>query len=471
MIFCGLGDILEQLFYKPVTHDEIEEAKEFLATYKANMNGLKPYSFNEDMWRDIVDNFNGRPPIKIEAMPEGSVVYPNEPVVQIESQVDGYGELAAYFEFKILQVWAASERATANRHWYKYLVNEIKDIDPALTDEEVAFNASILLHDFGDRVGICAQEFELMGKTHLYSFGGTDTVAGAYLTWKNADKQPGLATSVLALAHRTVQPWKQENDCYTNIFEAAEEGDFVSMVMDCYDFFNAIDNSAVPLALRSVKEKLNKVVVARPDSGDPLEQVLYVLNAAVKNGLYTEKNGYKYPTTLKVLEGDGMTWFQMKRIYNVVKEVGFAPFAWLPYGVGGGLRNSIKRDNFSVKYALCAVGNEDRFVIKIAEVEGKKTLPGLFKVLRTKEALEVKKTVVHITEEGEIVLIEYFNGARKEKPFGIGMDDNFLVIKNRIQNNFDEMPLNVRQETGLFPASDLLHEKKAELTKIFAPNK
>jgi len=468
IVFCGLQSILEDLFFDPITHSEIDEAKEFLATFKATQVGLKPYYFNEEMWRKIVDEYNGIPPIKIEALPEGSVAYPHEPVIQITSLVDGWGELAAYFESKILQVWATTERATANRHWFKYLCNMIKEVDPALPDTadpgmpSVQFFASILCHDFGDRAGICAKESEILGMTHLYSFGGTDTVAGAYQAWMNSNKTAGLATSVYALAHRNVQAWEVEEDCYKEIFEKAEEGDFISNVSDCYDFFNAVGNMLLPLAKRSANENLNKVIVARPDSGDALVQVMYVLNLAKENGLFTEKDGYLYPTTLKVIEGDSMDWIQMKTIFNEAKRQGFAPHAWIVFGVGGNLRNTIKRDNLSAKYALCSVTNANEGVIKIAE-PGKETLPGPMIVRRDPDSLDNKETVANYTETGETALVEYFNGLNSDKPFGIAMDDDFLVIKKRIQEDFDIMPENMRRDFTDFPATKRVLEERSEL--------
>jgi len=467
-IFLGLQSILEELFYEPVTMEEIEETERFLAHFKATTNGLAPYYFNKEMWVKIVEDYNGRPPIKIEAMREGSVVYPNEPFMIITSLVDGWGELAAYFESKLLHTWATSERATANRHWFKFLCEMITDVDPALPfdaspgEPSVTFFASILCHDFGDRAGICGRESEVLGKTHLYSFCGTDTVAGAYQAWKCAGEVPGVATSVYALAHRNVQAWDHERDCYRALFDRSENGDFLSNVADCYDFENAVRSYLVPLALESAEKNLGKVMVARPDSGDAMEQVLFVLHLAVENGLYTEHNGYKYPTTLKVIEGDGMTWVEMVAIFRKVKELGFAPHAWVVFGVGGGLRNNIKRDNLSAKYALCARGNDDDGVIKIAE-PGKETLPGPMMVRRDSESLKKRETIAHVDEAGETALIEFFNGMRLDKPFGPGQDDDFWTIKDRIQNDFDDMPKNMRRPETDFPATDRVMEKKREL--------
>jgi nicotinic acid phosphoribosyltransferase len=480
MIFVGLQRILEELFYDPITHNEIDEAKNFLSTFRATTEGLKPYHFNEDMWRKIVDEYNGRPPIKIEALPEGSVVYPNEPVIQITCHVEGemWGELAAYFESKILHVWATSERATANRHWFKYLTNMIQEVDPTLPltagpgEPSVAFFASILCHDFGDRAGICDKESEVLGLTHLYSFGGTDTVAGAYQAWKQANEIPGIATSVYALAHRNVQAWDNEEDCYKNLYERTDAGDFLSNVADCYDFFNAVENMLLPLAQRSHDNNEGKVIVARPDSGDAMEQVLFVLETAKKNGLYTEgPNGYIYPTTLKVIEGDGMDWTQMREIFEAVKERGFAPHAWTIFGIGGGLRNFIKRDNFSAKYALSAATKNDEGVIKLSETEGKHTLPGPFKVRRDKDSLLTKQTIAHLDEEGDNAMVVFFDGTNINKPFGEGQDDTFLMIKERIQDDFDKMPRNLRTEESNFPATDQVLAQRDELVQKYAPQK
>jgi nicotinic acid phosphoribosyltransferase len=101
MVFIGLQDIIEKILYKPVTHEEIDNALEFLKDFRVGVNGLEEYGCPEHLWRRIVDEFAGYPPIKISAMPEGSVIYPNEPVIRIESLVDGFGQLAAWFESKI----------------------------------------------------------------------------------------------------------------------------------------------------------------------------------------------------------------------------------------------------------------------------------------------------------------------------------------------------------------------------------
>lgn len=476
IFFAGLQRIIERLFYIPVTHQEIDDTKEYLSKFKVTTNGLAEYEFPEDMWRDIVDNFNGRPPIKIEAFPEGSIVYPGEPVVQITCHVPGkeFGELAAWFESKLLHVWAPSERLTQNEHWLKMMKEMVTEVDPTLEDDMVTFLASLMEHDFGDRAGICAQESEDLGMTHLYTFSGTDTCSGGYQAWMNSNKQPGMSVSVNALAHRNVQAYDNEKECYEYMYDNANNNEILSMVADCYDFKTAVKEYQLPLALRSLKEGNGKVVVSRPDSEDPLECVLYVLDIAVANGLYEEKviNGktWKFGTFLKFIEGDGMDFTTMKSIIRVLLDKGFAPYGWGLFGVGGGLRNGLKRDNTSAKYALCSMGINDTGVVKLSGTIGKTTLPGPFKVLRSLEALENKQTVVHISENGENAMVVYYDGSNIYKPFSIGQDDDFITIKNRIREQVKTMPLNLNTSHGA-PASDKVLNDRIRLIKKYAPSK
>ena len=475
IVFGGLQRLLEKLFYEPITHEEIDEARDFLSTFKVTTKGFTNYAFPEAKWRRIVDEFNGRPPIKITAMPEGSVVYPNEPLIQIESMVDGMGEIAAWFESTILKTWAVSERITQNEHWLTKLKGMVHRIDPSLDDDTVHFFASLMLTDFGDRAGITNEESEEMGMAHLYTFGGTDTCSGAYQAWKNANLTT-IGSSVNALAHRNVQAYEEEFDCYKAIYDSCGQDEIISMVADCYDFYYAVENFLLPLAKRSIIEGNGKVVVARPDSGDPLEQVLWVCKLAKFHGLYETKiiNGVEwyFGTTLKFIEGDGMDYATMWKIIEALEYHGFAPYAWGLFGVGGGLRNELKRDNLSAKYALAAKGDDREGVVKFSETLGKTTLPGPFKVLRGGMALESKQTVVFENEAGENAMVTYFDGSNVNKPFGEGMDDNFLDIRTRIRTQWNTMPLNLVNSDGdKFPISDAIRNERIRLLKKYAPKK
>jgi len=477
IVVVGLQRILERLFYTPVTHEEIDEAKRFALDKKVTTRGLDNYAFPEKLWRRVVDEFNGRPPILIEALPEGSVAYPNEPVVKVTSLVKGFGVMAAWFESKILQIWAPTERVTQNEHFLLKIKERVLRVEPDMPEDQVDFLASTIVHDFGDRAGMCAQESEDLGMVHLYTFGGTDTWAGAYQAWKNANHAPGVAVSVNALAHRNVQSYVNEGDAYNALYDSLNDGEIGSFVGDCYDFKRALNKYLVPLALDSAKTGKGIVVVARPDSSKPgytdKDQVIDVCETAAANGLCTTKVNantecFKYATTLKFIEGNGMSFDMILEIIDELIDRGFAFFSWGLFGVGGGLRNDLKRDNTSAKYALSSVGLLGRPVVKASETPGKSTLPGDFKILRSVEALENKETIVFTSENGENALVTFFDGTNIMKPFGPGQDDDFLTIKNRIKVQMKTMPLNLEtKENHNYPASKAMLAKKAELLEYY----
>jgi nicotinamide phosphoribosyltransferase len=480
IVFSGLQRILEKLFYEPITHAEIDETKRFLAHAKVTTKGFKEYEFPEEIWRRVVDEFNGRPPIKIMAVKEGSVVYPNEPAIQIISDIEGLGVLGAWFESKLLQTWAATERLTQDEHFLLRIKERILRVDPDMSEDMLNFYASIMITDFGDRAGMTLEESEELGMTHLYTFGGTDTFSGAYQAWKNSNEAVGIFSSVNALAHRNVQSYENENDCYEAIYNSCGNDEIVSMVDDCYDAKNAVRNMLLPLALRSVRENNGKVVVGRPDSSKEgyttLDQLIEICDLSVENGLFTTmttKTGtWKCGTFFRFLDGDSKTCGDILDEIDALIDLGYAFYTWGLFGQGGGLRNGLKRDNLSAKYALTSVGSNDRGVVKFSETVGKGTLPGPFKLLRSKEALENKKTICFEHEEGENAMVYYFDGTNIYKPFCEGQDDNFLDIKSNKEEQMKNMPLSLgTEENHNFPASDEVMVKKRELLNKYAPEK
>jgi len=188
--------------------------------------------------------------------------------------------------------------------------------------------------------------------------------------------------------------------------------------------------------------------------------------------MITSTGTWKTGTYLKFLDGDGETWDGMFNIIDRLISEGYAFYTWGLFGMGGTLRNNLKRDNLSAKYALSSVGIDEIPVVKFSENLGKGTLPGPFKLLRSSSALLNKTTIVFNHELGEDSLVEYFNGANIWKPFGIGQDDDFLTIKSHKEEQMRVMPLNLKSDTNHnYPASNEIVEVKQELLHKYAPNK
>lgn len=482
IILRGLSRLLRYCFLKETNPAELDETEEFLAYARISTKGLEAYPFPRAMWDKVVERYNGRPPIRIIALPEGSVCYPNEPIIEIENSnlltEEELGELAAWFESTLLKVWAPSEFLTQLMHWKKYWLELIETVyGDTKTLEEKLFMAGNCLFNFGCRAGMTPQESEWLGEDFLLVFGGSDTFTGGYQAWKNSGKKKGVIVTVAALAHRNVQAGKTEGEVYQKMYDVAPDGSILSMVCDCYSSYDATEKYHLPLAKHAAETKNGKVIIDRFDSGNPNEQVLWMCKLAHKHGLSTVEKilnkEWRFGTTLKFFEGDGMTFEKMKEINAELMEFGFPPFAWgVPYGQGGGARNGLKRDNLSAKYAECAVGKDLRPVCKYSDTLGKTTLPGPFKLLRSPEALAAKKTIVFRHEPGEDARVAFFDGNDIWKPFKEGYTGDFNVIQARMHEQFASMPLTLTtKENHNYPCSDEIRKVRIDLLEQYAPKK
>ena len=481
-ILSGFSRIIDNLFFKPITMEEILETDKFLEFAKVTTKGLVRFNYPRELWVSIVENYGGRIPIEIKALPDGSVFYPHEPFAEIRNLPKGFGVLAAWFESKILQVWASTEMTTQIEHWMLYYKDLLDNVyADTMSEADKDFTARLMLHNFGDRAGICQQESEWLGETVTLSVAGTDTFSGGYSAWKNSNEQAGVALSVAALAHRNVESYPTEFECFRALYNNLKNNEIGSFVADCNDFFKAvatIDNGIVHpdcllgLALESKATGNGKIVVARPDSGIAVDQVLWLCRLAKEHGLYREivvgdKTWYG-ATFLKFIEGDGMKWETMKEINAALLAEGFLPWEWGLYGVGGGLRNDIKRDNGSFKYALCAVGLMLSPRVKFSETAGKSTLGGPFKLLRDPDSLANGTTIVFYNEAGIDARVVYYNGTLGDDCFGDIMAENNNDIKARIKDQLSCMPARLINDV---PASEAVINTRLEILAKNAPEK
>ncbi|HEY9687387.1 MAG TPA: nicotinamide phosphoribosyltransferase domain-containing protein [Coleofasciculaceae cyanobacterium] len=450
-VFFGLQQLMEKFLKDPVTRAEIDEADRFLKTAKRG----GPFKWDRSVWDRVVDECDGIIPIKIEALPDGSVSFPGEPVVQITAK-DGFGELAAWFETKLLHVCATSERASLARHWLEYNKDLARRCtDATLSDAEATQRAQRMMVDFSDRSGKTGEECELLGLATLTSFPTTSTVAAAYRAWQESGQKPVSNLAMYSLSHRVVESYAQEKDAYVALFDFTR-GDFGSYVADCYNFRKAVSDYLVPLAKQAQAEAKaggpNTIVCARPDSGDAYDEIRFVLDQAVQNGLYepvTAADGRKLikMNHLRVVEADGMKFQSMMDINEKLLNTpvmlngekiadGYSPVDCVYYGVGGFLSDSIARSNTSAAMKLAAVGKEHRPVMKSPLGEpGKESIPGEVKVVR--EGAD-QPTVRHLDESGENQFITWYDGM--DGGPGVLYQEDFSKVQQRVLSDFKKHP-------------------------------
>ena len=381
LIFCGLRTILEQIVNEPITLKDIEESDEFIKTFHT---GKYNFRWNKDMWVRIVKERNGILPLRIEAPSEGSVVFPYEPIVQITAE-GGFGEIAAHFESSLVKIWAPIERVTTLRWWHEWLKDEAKKIHPEKSDHALYEMTQWMFHDFGDRAGICPEESDVLGMSHLLVGPGTDTTSGAYIDWVRNFRQP-FGGSIHALAHRTVMGFEHELEAHRALYELGKKTGITAHVSDTYDFFHAVEELCAMTHPVSTWGSDKNTVVIRPDSGDPWECILHILKTCEKYGLYkTLSNGLKTATRIRWIQGDSMTWESMQAIIGNVIKAGWDPFTSGAFGIGGHLRNSISRDHTGMSMKLAEVGNARRPVVKRSLDAAKVSIPGAVRLMWTND--------------------------------------------------------------------------------------
>ncbi len=116
-VFFGLQYILKKhLVGQVLTKENLEQATEF---WKEHF-GID--IVDKEMWKYIIEKHKGYLPIRIRAVPEGTVVPTGNVLMTIENTDPKCASLTAFLETILLQVWYPITIATNSREIKKILV-------------------------------------------------------------------------------------------------------------------------------------------------------------------------------------------------------------------------------------------------------------------------------------------------------------------------------------------------------------
>lgn len=345
-VFFGLQAILKGWLSRPVGHADVDEARDFFAAHGE--------PFNDAGWRRIVDVHGGRLPMRIRAVPEGTVVPTHQALVTIESTDPGAFWLPSYLETLLLRLWYPVTVATLS--WQvKRTIREFL----RRTSDDPEGQLPFKLHDFGARGVSSAESAALGGMAHLVNFRGTDTVQGV-LAAREYYGEPMAGYSIPAAEHSTITSWgrAREVDAYRNMLrQFAKPGSLVAVVSDSYDIFHAIREHWG----RTLREQViasGATLVVRPDSGDPVEVVhrcLTLLDDAF--GATVNGKGYRVLNHVRVIQGDGVNPDSIRAILERITGAGYSADN-VAFGMGGALLQKVDRD--TQKFALkCSAARID----------------------------------------------------------------------------------------------------------------
>jgi len=334
--------------------------------------------FNRNGWMRLYAKHGGSLPLRVRAVPEGTVVPVKNVLMTIENTDPEFPWLTNWAETLLLKVWYPITVATLSFEIRQAIGEDLaRTGTPSLLDFK--------LHDFGYR-GVSSEETAAIGgAAHLVNFLGTDTKAALAMLRQYYDK-PMAGFSIPAMEHSTVTTWGEDNegDAYENMLNAVPKG-LVACVIDSYDIYRAV-REIFGDRLREHVLRRDGVVVLRPDSGEPTVILEDVFNmVAEKFGFETHPKGWKLlPAQIRCIQGDGVNYQNILRINSHLTRAGWSMDNW-GYGMGGALLQQLNRD--TQRFALkCSAVRRSGFwedVYKTTKADpSKASMAGRFDLLR-----------------------------------------------------------------------------------------
>lgn len=346
--FFGLQHLLEELA-TPITAEDVNFADQYWTA-----QGLP---FNREGWMKIVERYEGRLPLKIQAAPEGARMKHGNVLVQVVNTDPEFFWLTTWVETKMMRVWYPTTVAS--------LSATIRDMIKAAlekTADDPAFELPFKLHDFGARGVSSAESAAIGGAAHLINFMGTDT-GPALMHAMRYYSAPmiGTGASIPAAEHSTITSWGRENEAkaYKNMLDKFGNGMLLAVVSDSYDIYNAVDNIWGE-ELRAQVENQNALLVVRPDSGDPtVVPVEVVKRLDAKFGSTLNSKGYRVLNKVRVIQGDGINRDTIETIINSLIDEGYS-ISNIAFGMGGALLQASDRDTlgFAMKCSAIRINGE-----------------------------------------------------------------------------------------------------------------
>lgn len=404
VLFFGLQYYLMEYLSKPLTP---EMGEEFLEVRKAILGSNSPEV--EERIRALCKL--GFWPLKIKAVPEGTVVDVRNVLMTITNTLPEFYWCVGFVESLLLKVWYPCTVATHSLAYrdlvHTYFLETVDHSEMSLIP--------FMVHDFGYRGDGTDEGGAISGAAHLVNFTGSDTVPAYrfvkdYYGW---DADSALMASVPASEHSVMCSFGREGeiDAFRHMLKVNPTG-IVSIVSDTFDVYNVLTKFCAELK-EEILSRDGKVVF-RPDSGDPELVIcgdpeeeegspawfgcIRLLDQMF--GHSVNEKGYKVLNPkVGLIYGDGMYLERYEWILHRLKTMGYAA-SNLVIGVGGILRNH-SRDTlgFAIKATYVEVNGECREIEKDPVTDpGKKSHKGLLSLVHTGDGF---KTLDRVTPELE----------------------------------------------------------------------
>jgi len=421
--FFGLQYLLKKyLTGVVVTKEKIDQAEKL---YEAHFMGQQ---FYREGWEYILNEKGGVLPVKICAVPEGTVVAAKTPLMTVENTDPKCFWLTNFLETLLVQVWAPMTVATHSREQKKVIQAYLE----ATADDAAMAGLGFKLHDFGFRGVSSVETAGINGAGHLVNFIGTDTVAAmnVAIEYYGAPCGPNPTPDVFppflcpgysipASEHSTITSWTKDGelDALRNMLEQYPVG-IVACVSDSFDVFKACSEMwGTELKELILSRPAGSPLVVRPDSGDPATTALKCLEIlGEKIGCEMNSKGYKilHPN-VRMIWGDGIDYESLQDILSTITGAGWSSDN-TAFGSGGGLLQKLNRDTqkCAFKCSMAVVDGEEREVFKDPITDpGKKSKKGRLSIHQEKGGWVTKmgpdadvatSAIVPVFEDGALLV-------------------------------------------------------------------
>lgn len=384
-------------------------------------------------------------PIEIWALPEGTKVPMHVPMFCITNTHDDFAWLPQALESLIsAEAWHPMLVATVGAT-YRDIVNKFYD---ETCDDSVSRNKALGSFDF--RGEECTDSAIKAAAGWCLSFVNTATVPVIPYLEKlyNCDctKEP-VAFGSPSTEHAVMcSNYAVDGDEVTLLKRLLTEiypDTSFSAVLDSYDYWNVIDN-----VLPQIKPEImahNGCMLMRGDSGDCIEVVTKtVFKLWDEFGGTINSKGYKVlDPHVKVIYGDSITIQRCERIYEILKDNGFAA-SNVALGVGSfsfqcveedGILKPFTRDTFSscIKATYCEIDHKPYPIFKNPKEGG-------FKKSQKGCCLVYKNDNGELCYKDEYTWKEVSGNSKQElkaifRNSELLIDDSLANIRNRLHNN------------------------------------
>ena len=333
VVFFGLQGFIQEFLIDLVNETFFKRDKEeVLAEYKSYLDtqiGKQSY----DLSRIAALHDLGYLPIKMKALPEGSLVNMGVPCIELTNTHPDFAWVVQWIEcIAQSELFGTCNWATM-AHEYRKLANDFyeKTTDGA--------NPAMAMADFGFR-GLGVDNGIRASSSWLLSFDKTSTIPAMQYIDKmyNAEcAKNHIGIGAVSLEHATVCSnlaiCETEESLLRRLLTTVYKDTSFSYVSDSFDYWSLV-NDTLPKLKKEIMKHNGKFLV-RPDSGDIVEisvktvQKLYeIFGGSVNSKGYKELN-----PKVGIIYGDGCQYSKIEEIWTKLEKLGFAADTIL-FGVG-----------------------------------------------------------------------------------------------------------------------------------------